>query len=100
MPLVSASNLVLSLNVSRSSSENSRPLGLLFSKNKNSKKLTYFIYTLGCMHCDREAIAANYNFVQMTLSFQLSIGGPMDIALNSHLGVPSSNPDWDNVETL
>ena len=43
------------------------------------------------MHCNCEAIAANYHIVQMTYDFHLSIGGLMYNALDSHVRVPGSN---------
>ena len=52
------------------------------------------------MHCDPEAIAANYHIVQMTSQFHLSIGGLMESALDFYLGVRGSNPSWDSNETL
>ena len=52
------------------------------------------------MHCNCEAIAANYHIVQMTTSFHLSISGLTDGALVSYLGVQGSNPGRGINETL
>ena len=84
------------VKISRSSTENSRPYAYYFRTVcilRYAKKLTYFHYALGGMHCNREAIAAytNYYNVQMNNSFQASINSSIDSALTSGAKSPRFN---------
>ena len=88
--------LILSLEVSRSSTENSRPkvCGLLFSNNKYWNKLTYFNYALGCMNCNRKAIAAFTDFwlVQKKHYFLSSMNSSVGRTFDWKVSHPGFNP--------